>query len=155
MLERARKAETDSAAYKSQLKTESTSSKKALREMEITLAESTALSQRSEREYITLRESISDLIEGWKNDTDKLREEMRKREDRWKNEAEVMGRKYKKLVEEVQKERDGKLELDKLKEENESIGKEVEERFNGKMEEMRAEIERSSRETDEAKEIAL
>jgi hypothetical protein len=56
--------------------------------MESALSKSTALSQKSEREYITLRDSIKSLAELWKSDMEQLREEMQKREDKWHGEAE-------------------------------------------------------------------
>jgi hypothetical protein len=56
--------------------------------MESALSKSTALSQKSEREYITLRDSIKSLAESWKSDMEQLREEMQKREDKWRGEAE-------------------------------------------------------------------
>jgi hypothetical protein len=57
-LERARKAEAEAVAPKAQLKTETTTSKKLLRETETALAESTALSSKCEREYIALGDSL-------------------------------------------------------------------------------------------------
>ncbi len=79
LLERARKAEAEASSLKAQLKSETSTSKKTLRGMESSLAEATALSQKSEREYITLRDSIKGLVESFKTDAERLREEMRKR----------------------------------------------------------------------------
>lgn len=154
MLERARKAEGDSAALKSQLKNETTTSKKTIREMEASLAESTALSQRSEREYITLRDSIKGLVESWKSDTDKLRDEMGKREEKWRTEAETVGRKYRLLVEEIQGSREGKEALKKLREEDVKVGKDVERSWIEEIEKLKGEILRSSQEGEEAAETA-
>lgn len=62
--------------------------------MEAALAESTALSSKSEREYITLRDSLKGMKSAWRADVDGLREDMQKREERWRNEVEVTGKKY-------------------------------------------------------------
>lgn len=62
---------------KTRLKNEQTTSKKTLCKMEIALTESTALSQRSEHEYLTLLKDVG----GWKSDT-ALKEEMPKRDVR-------------------------------------------------------------------------
>lgn len=120
----------------------------------MTLAESTALSQRSEREYITLRDSIKGLVEGWKHDTDRLRDEMKKREERWKSEAEGIGKKYRMLVEEIQSTREGREALEKLKEEDDKIGKQVEESWTEKVNKMKQEIEKNSGDGEEALKVA-
>ncbi|TFL04620.1 hypothetical protein BDV98DRAFT_562559 [Pterulicium gracile] len=89
LLDRARKAEGEAAALKAQLKSETTSSKKSLKEMEGALSESTALSQKSEREYLTLRDSIRGMTEGWKADVGALREELKLREEEKERSREV------------------------------------------------------------------
>ncbi|KAK7056434.1 hypothetical protein VNI00_002989 [Paramarasmius palmivorus] len=154
VLERARKAEAEAAALKSQLKTETSTSKKSLREMEAQLTESTALSQKCEREYITLRDSLKSMTESWKSDTDKLRDEMKKREERWKKEAETTGKKYKLLVEEVKKSNEARESITKLKEEDRKVNKELEETWKEEIEKMKAEVERSSKDQQEATETA-
>lgn len=143
VLERARKAESEAATLKSQLKTETTTSKKSLREMETALSESTALSQKSEREYITLRESIKGLVESWKTDTDRLRDEMRKREEKLQAEAESVGKKYRTLVEQFQNVESGREEMRKLREEDLKRAKEVEQHWMGEIKRMHDEIEAS------------
>jgi hypothetical protein len=103
VLERARKAESEAQSYKSQLKQETANAKRSIREMEMSLAESTALSAKSEREYITLRDSVKHMVEGWKEDVERLKEDMSRKEQEWKDESELMGKKYqdlRKLVEE-------------------------------------------------------
>lgn len=65
--------------------------------MEISLAESTALSAKSEREYLTLRDSVKHMVEGWKADVEKLKDDMEQKEREWKAEAELMGKKYQTL----------------------------------------------------------
>ncbi|KAF9269205.1 hypothetical protein L218DRAFT_953750 [Marasmius fiardii PR-910] len=154
VLERARKAEAEAASVKSQLKSETATSKKTLREMESQLSESTALSQKSEREYVTLRDSLKAMTESWKNDTDKLRDEMRKREERLKKEAETMGKKYRTLVEEIQKSTEGREALNKLRDEDKRINKEIEEAWTEEIAKMKAEVARSTEEQQEANETA-
>lgn len=150
VLERARKAEAEAAALKSQLKSETSVSKKSLREMETALAESTALSQKSEREYITLRDSIKGMVEGWKSDTDKLRDEMRKREEKIRREAEEVGTKYTALLSEVKASEAERGTVKSLQQEDERIRKEIEDGFRDEIAHMREEVERSSRAGDEA-----
>jgi hypothetical protein len=150
VLDRARKAETEATALKTQLKTEQTNSKKTLRDMETELTESKALSQRSEREYITLRESIKGLVEGWKADTDGLKEEMRVREENWKKQEEELGRKYRSLVEQVEAERKTRGGIEELRKEDQRIAAEIEDFLKEEIAKLKEEIERSSRESDEA-----
>jgi hypothetical protein len=154
VLERARKAEAEAAVLKAQLKTEMATSKKSLREMEAALSESSALSQKSEREYVTLRDSIKSMADNWKVDTDNLREEMRKREEKWRKEAELVGQKYRQLVEDVKTVEEDRANVKSLLAEDRKISKEVENGFQEEVEKMKAEIERWSRESDEAGETA-
>jgi hypothetical protein len=135
VLERARKAEAEAVAAKAQLKTETTTSKKSLREMETALAESTKLSSKCEREYITLRDSLKGMKSAWRTDVDSLREDMRKREERWRSEAETTGKKYAKLLEECKARKSDLQSMEQLREEDARIRYEVEEELR---EEMRA-----------------
>ena len=154
MLERARKAEAEVVTLKSQLKSETSTSKKTIRETEMALAESTARSQKSEREYVTLRDSLKGLVEGFKADHDRLREEMKKREERMRKEAEEVSKKYKRLVEEVRKDREarggGLSQVVKLKEESEGLRKEMEERIHSEVEKLRGEVAKSSKNNEDA-----
>lgn len=122
--------------------------------MESSLVESTARTQKSEREYITLRDSLKGLTESFKADQAALREEMRKREERLKKEAEEVKRKYAKLVEVVQKEREeggaGMAEVRKLKEEAERARQEVEEGLRVQIQKLREDVDRSVREDNGA-----
>lgn len=154
VLERARKAEAEAATLKSQLKTETATSKKSLREMESALAESTALSQKAEREYITLRDSIKSMTESWKHDTDRLREEMRKREDKLKKEAESIGKKYKLLADEMKEAQHQQASVKDLKTEDQKIRKEVEDEFREEIIKLKAQVELQSHQSDEAVETA-
>jgi len=137
-----------------ELKLETTNSKKSIRDMDSTLADATARSQKAEREYVVLRDSLKGLVASFQADTDSLREEMRRREEKVMREAEEMGKRYRQLVEEVRKEREeggaGLGEVKQLKEKNDRIRKEVEESFREDIEQLRAEVEKSGKESEEA-----
>lgn len=158
VLDRARKAEAEVVELKAQLKAETTMSKKTIREMDTALSESTVRSQKSEREYITLRDSLKGLVEGFKVDHDRLREEMRKREDRVRKEAEDVAKKYKKLVAQVTKEREdrgaGLEEIVRLKEESEKMRKEMEDRIREEVNKLRGEVDKNALTNDATAETA-
>lgn len=154
VLERARKAEAEASTLKAQLKTETAASKKALREMESTLAESTTLSQKSEREYITLRDSIKSMTESWKHDTDRLRDEMRKREDKLKKEAESAGKKYKQLVDEVKAAKEQQIMVKDLQQESSQVRQDIEEEFREEIRKLKAQVEIQSEQSEEAAQTA-
>ncbi|EKM50610.1 uncharacterized protein PHACADRAFT_213510 [Phanerochaete carnosa HHB-10118-sp] len=154
VLERARKAEAEVLTLKGQLKTETTTSKKSLREMEAALAEAQMRSQKCEREYVTLRDSLKGLVESFKQDHDGLRDEMRKREEKMRREAEEVQKKYVKLIEEVRKEREeegrGMKEVVRLKDDSLRVTKEIEEGLKEEVARLRAEVDRSNRESEGA-----
>ncbi|KAH9832640.1 uncharacterized protein C8Q71DRAFT_713927 [Rhodofomes roseus] len=154
VLERARKAEAEMITLKTQLKSETTTSKKSLREMETALTEATARSHKAEREYVVLRDSLKGLVASFQADTDAIKEEVRKREDKILRDAEEMGKRYARLVAEVRREReDGSSvvgEAKRLREENERIRKEVEESFREDIQQLRSEVDRQGKESDEA-----
>lgn len=154
MLERARKAEAEAVTLKSQLKTETTSSKKSLREMEVALAESTALSSKSEREYITLRESLKGMKNAWRADVDGLREDMRKREDHWRTEAEKTGKKYAKLLEESKARKADMRSVEQLREEDARIRREVEDEFREQIRALKEQVQGSSDASKKAEKTA-
>ncbi|KAI0675534.1 hypothetical protein C8Q78DRAFT_1181567 [Trametes maxima] len=158
VLERARKAEAEVVTLRSQLKNETSTSKKTIREMETTLAENTARTQKTEREYIVLQESVKGLVKSFQTDAETLREEMQRREEKLKSDAEEMGRKYRQLLDKIQQERDdggeGIGELRRLTRENERIGKEIEEGLRAEMRQLRAEVDRSTTESEEATQTA-
>ena len=128
MLERARKAEAEVISLKSQLKNETTTSKKTIRDMESSLTECTARTQKAEREYAVLRDSIKGLVSSFERDAVSLREEMARREEKLKTESEEMGRKYRSLLEAVRKEREsgGLGEVRWLLHENKRIAENME-----------------------------
>jgi len=154
VLERARKAEAEVISLRTQVKSETTTSKKSLREMEAALTEATARSQKAEREYVVLRDSLKGLVSSFQTDTDGLRDEMRKREEKILREAEEMGKRYTRLVEEVRREReDGNSvvgEAKRLRVENERIRKEVEESFREDIGQLRSEVDRQGKESEQA-----
>jgi hypothetical protein len=150
VLERARKAEAEAVALKTQLKAETTSSKKSLREMEAALAESTALSSKSEREYITLRDSLKNMKSTWRADVDSLREDMRKREERLRSEAEAAGKKYAKLLEESKARKTDVVDVAKLREDDARIRHEVEEEFAEQIRVLKEQVQSSSEASDKA-----
>ncbi|KAH7915252.1 hypothetical protein BJ138DRAFT_998306 [Hygrophoropsis aurantiaca] len=154
VLERARKAEAEASTLKSQLKTETATSKKSIRDMETALTESTTLSQKSEREYITLRDSLKSMTESWKSDTDKLRDEMRKREENLRKEAETIGKKYKKLTEEMKATQIQKETLKDLKSEDDRIRGEVEKAFREEIDHLKAQVEASLQQGENANQTA-
>jgi len=151
VLERARKAESEAQAYKTQLKLETTNAKRSIREMELTLAESTALSTKSEREYITLRDSIKHMTEGWKADMAKLREDMNKKEKEWKNEAEAVGKKYKDLCKLVEEDRLNRKKAEMMKEEVSKLDMAFEKAFREQLDSFMEAIEKSSDDATTAK----
>ena len=83
--------------------------------MEAQVAQCTAVSQKSEREYITLRDAIKHLGDGWKQDVERLKREMHERETKWKKEAEDVGFKYRRLLSQVEKERALQTSVKELK----------------------------------------
>ena len=152
MLERARKAEAEVLTLRSQLKSETSTSKKTIRDMESTLAECTARTQKAEREYTVLRDTIKDLTKSFETDAFNLREEMKRREDKLKADAEEMGRKYKSLLEAVRKEREsgGLGEVRWLLHENKRITEQMEVALKEEMQDLRGEVDRHAQESDEA-----
>ncbi|TDL23580.1 hypothetical protein BD410DRAFT_820587 [Rickenella mellea] len=154
VLERARKAESEAASLKAQLKSEVTASKKTMRDMETQMTEAVALSHRSEREYLTLRDAVKHLSEGWKADVEGFREDMRRREEQWRKEADQMSAKYRTLLEEVKKEREERDRIVDLRERSEKIKHEWEEGFRTELGTLRDEVSRSTVESKEAGETA-
>ncbi|EKM81625.1 hypothetical protein AGABI1DRAFT_69955 [Agaricus bisporus var. burnettii JB137-S8] len=151
VLERARKAEAEAALLKSQLKQETSTSKKSIREMESQLAESTALSKKSEREYITLRDSIKGMTETWKHDTEGLKSEMKKRDERWKKELDGVGKKYKDLVQNVkEKEKLWGDEFKKVRENDIKMQKDVDEIWTAEIKRLEEEVKKSDSRCEKA-----
>ncbi len=112
--------------------------------MEAALTESTALSSKSEREYITLRDSLKGMKTAWRADVDSLREDMNKREERWRNEAEVAGKKYAKLLEDSKLRKADVASVQQLREEDARIRHEVEEEFREQIRGLQEQVRSSS-----------
>jgi len=98
VLERARKAEADVTSLKASLKTTSAEAKKSLRDMEEATNQAVISSQKTSREYVTLRDSVKDMTEGWHREVKLLRDEVARKEKEWKNESEEVGMKYQRLL---------------------------------------------------------
>ena len=120
--------------------------------MEAALAEATARTQKAEREYAVLRDSIKDLVHSFETDAANLREEVKRREDKLKADAEEMGKKYKRLLEQVQKEREsgGLGEIKWLLHENKRLTEQMETVLKEEMVNLRGEVDRHAQESDEA-----
>ena len=118
--------------------------------MEAQVAQCTAVSQKSEREYITLRDAIKHLGDGWKQDVERLKREMHERETKWKKEAEDVGFKYRRLLSQVEKERALQTSVKELKAEEERVKREWEDALLKQIQELRTGIQRGESETSTA-----
>ncbi|KAH8103945.1 hypothetical protein BXZ70DRAFT_888773 [Cristinia sonorae] len=156
VLDRARKAEAEVVSLKSQLKSETTSSKKSIREMEASLTDASARTQKSEREYVALRDSMKGLVDGFKADAAALREEMRKREEKVKAEAQAAAAKYAKLAEQVKKDQaaGGSTEVRKLLAEHRTVLKEIEAGFQTELERLKEGVDKSGKDSEQASKTA-
>lgn len=154
VLERARKAEAEASTLKAQLKTEMTTSKKTIREMEAQMQHASAVSTKSEREYITLRESIKHLSEGWKTDMERLREEMTRREEKVRKEANELGFKYKRLLAQVEEERKGQKLVKELREEDARLRKEWMDVLQSQIDDLKGAVGQSEKESFDAAKTA-
>lgn len=158
-MERARKAEAQVGVLTSQRKEETATTSKSLRAMEAALTESTALSSKSEREYLTLRDSLKGMAKSWTSDTELLKAEMLQRETKWRKEAEEVGKKYTRLLQEVKSREEGGLDADRqsvkaLMAEDAKVRKELEVEFKREVEGMKVAVEQSNAEGAEAAQIA-
>ena len=122
--------------------------------METALAESTALSSKSEREYVTLRDTLKGMKTTWRADVDNLREDMRKREERWRNEAEVAGKKHAKLLEESKLRKADVASVQQLRDEDTRIRHDVEEEFREEIRSLKEQVRSSSEASDRAEKTA-
>lgn len=143
-------------SLKSQLKTETTSSKKSIREMEASLADASARTQKSEREYIALRDSMKGLVEGFKTDAASLREEMKKREEKVKAEAAAAASKYVKLAEQVKKDQEegGSSQVKKLLAEHQRVLKEIEAALQTEVDSLKEDVAKSGKDSEQASKTA-
>jgi hypothetical protein len=122
--------------------------------METALTESTALSSKSEREYITLRDTLKGMKAAWRADVESLREDMHKREERWRSEAEMAGKKCAKLLE-VSKARKADVQnVVELREQDARIRREVEDEFREQINALKKEVQSSSEASKKAEKTA-
>ncbi len=94
------------------------------------------------------------LTNSWKHDMDRVREEMKKREEKVKAEGERLGKMYKELLEELKKEQEGKEEVKRLWDEDKKKDEEVRKYWVKEMERIKTGFEREVRTSNEANQIA-
>ena len=124
--------------------------KKSLREMEATVAEQRSRTQKSEREYTTLKESIEGMKRNWKTDVDALREEMNRRDEKARTEAVTTAKKYRKMADELKASQTDGESIKKMKVEDEKIRKEIEDGFRDQIEMLKNEMAKQANENSEA-----
>ena len=124
--------------------------KKNLREMEATVAEQRSRTQKSEREYTTLKDSIEGMKRNWRTDIDGLREEMGRRDEKARAEAAVTGKKYRKMADELKASQTDGESIKKMKAEDEKIRKEIEDGFRDQITVLKDEMAKQARENSEA-----
>lgn len=146
LLERARKAETESQVLKSQLKNETTASKKSLKDMETTLSEAKAVAQRSEREYVQLRDTLTSMREGWRKEVETLREQMRGSQ----SEAQEAVSRQKVLLKILEEQKAEREKMDKLRAEYQAVQDEFANQFRSELAQALQTVEKSARECDTA-----
>ncbi|CUA70695.1 hypothetical protein RSOLAG22IIIB_04291 [Rhizoctonia solani] len=144
--DRARKAEAEALALKSQLKEETTVSKKSMKEMQTTLSQAKAVAQRSEREYVQLRETLTGMREGWRKEIESLRDQMRGSQ----NEAQQALSKQVTLLKLLEEQKVERERMDKLHAEYRSIQDEFTEQFKSELAAALATVENSARNCDAA-----
>lgn len=149
MLERARKAEAEAAALKTQLKTETAGTKKSLRDMEAALAEATAISQKSQSEYAAVQSAYSRLGESWRKELDGVKADMRAREEALRKETEDVAVKYRSLVKLVQASSSERSKLDAAKADAQAMNEEFARPFRAELSALAQEIERSCAQSKE------
>lgn len=128
--------------------------KKNLREMEATVAEQRTRTQKSEREYTMLKESIEGMKRNWKSDIDALREEVNKRDEKARAEATVTAKKYRKMADELKASQTGGESIKKMKAEDEKIRKEIEDGFRDQIKMLKKEMDKQAKENSEAVDTA-
>ena len=150
LLERARKAESEVITLRAQLKSENTMTKKSLREMEATVAEQRSRTQKSEREYTTLKDSIEGMKRNWKTDVEALREEMNRRDEKARMEATTTAKKYRKMADELKSSQTDGESIKKMKAEDEKIRREIEDGFRDQIKILKDEMAKQANENSEA-----
>ena len=125
-------------------------SKKNLRDMEATVAEQRSRTQKSEREYTTLKESIEGMKRYWKTDIDALKEEMNRRDEKARSEATATAKKYRKMADELKASHTDGESIKKMKAEDDKIRKEIEDGFRDQIKLLKDEMAKQSKENSEA-----
>lgn len=144
--DRARKAEAEVLALKSQLKDETTASKKSMKEMQTTLSQAKAVAQRSEREYVQLRETLTGMREGWRREVESLRDQMRGSQ----NEAQEALSKQTTLLKLLEEQKEEREKMDKLHAEYRVVQEEFAKEFKSELAAALATVEKSARDCDNA-----
>ena len=124
--------------------------KKNLREMEATVAEQRSRTQKSEREYTTLKDSIEGMKRNWRTDIDALREEMNRRDEKARSEAAATAKKYRKMADELKASQTDGESIKKMKTEDEKIRKEIEDGFRDQITLLKGEMAEQAKENSEA-----
>lgn len=88
VLDRARTAESTLAEHASTRKALEQSTKKSLQQMTTQLKEAQLSQQRSEREAVSLRDSVKSLRDVWAREVRAVREEMKRSEEKGQQERE-------------------------------------------------------------------
>lgn len=122
--------------------------------MEAQVSQSNAVSQKSEREVITLRDSIKQLSVGWKQELESVKNEVGKREEKCKKEAEEIGRKYVRLLELVKEEREERTRVQELRDAMDRLQEEWEGSMKGELKGLHDGVQRSEKDSAEANKIA-
>ncbi|KAF8738920.1 hypothetical protein RHS02_05431, partial [Rhizoctonia solani] len=144
--EAARKAEAEVQALKAQLKDETSATKKSMKEMHTTLSQAKAVAQRSEREYVQLRDTLSTMREGWRKEVETLRDQMRGSQ----NEAQEALSKQIMLLKLLEDQKVERENMDKLHAEYRAVQDEFTKQFRSELAAALATVERSARDCDSA-----
>ncbi|GAB1518435.1 hypothetical protein RhiTH_001494 [Rhizoctonia solani] len=144
--DRARKAEAEVQALKAQLKDETSASKKSMKEMHTTLSQAKAVAQRSEREYVQLRDTLSTMREGWRKEVETLRDQMRGSQ----NEAQEALSKQIMLLKLLEDQKVERENMDKLHAEYRAVQDEFTKQFRSELAAALATVEKSARDCDSA-----
>ncbi|KAG8907678.1 hypothetical protein FRB99_002756 [Tulasnella sp. 403] len=146
LLERARKAEAEVVSLKTQLKAETTNAKKSV----ATVNEAVTQSQKAQREYTILRDSVSGLTQSWKNEVKELKDEMRKRDDAWREEIKEVTVKYNSLVKLIKATSAERSRIESIKSESSALDKKFEAAMRDEVKALAEQIHKSTQETEEA-----
>ncbi|KZW00045.1 hypothetical protein EXIGLDRAFT_762142 [Exidia glandulosa HHB12029] len=155
VLERARKAEAEATTLKTQVKTDTATTKKTIRDMEVALTEATALSQKSQSEYAAIQSAYTRLGESWRRELDGVKEDMRVREAALRKEAEDIALKYRSLVKLVQASSAERAKLEAARGDARAINEEFAASFRTELSALAQEIERSSSQSKEDTRMTL